>query len=264
NMSKSYYAESSSQTNKEDSHLHLHGEHCKDVSNSGIQRENCDLESLTCVHQDEGVVASSIDNYGDLRRRFNPTRPGDFATLQAELVRWRCREERKITDISRNDGEKQEMTKLLLKREAHLLRKIEQLKNSATEKCKREKIRHVMELMSQPKQWEASDGSVIAVDNPVTCRAREMKAMHDELSGLVKSVEERIRLLGRIKAFVDKVEHSSLAEDVSMLLDRELQMLHQCTDIGQEFMEGMRVRLFNQFTKLVMRLNSDACNGAER
>ena len=183
------------------------------------------------------------------------------------------------------------MTKLLLKREAHLLRKIEQLKNSATEKCKREKIRHVMELMSQPKQWEASDGSVIAVDNPVTCRAREMKAMHDELNGLVKSgkkikvnnvvnlnhfyvfisfhppppqVEERIRLLGRIKAFVDKVEHSSLAEDVSMLLDRELQMLHQCTDIGQEFMEGMRVRLFNQFTKLVMRLNSDACNGAER
>ena len=79
------------------------------------------------------------------------------------------------------------MTKLLTKKEAHLLRKIEQLKNSATDKCKKEKIRHVMELMSQPKQWELSDGIVIAVDNPETCRARVMKIMHDELDGSVES-----------------------------------------------------------------------------
>lgn len=78
----------------------------------------------------------------------------------------------------------------------------------------------------------------------------------------ILQVEERMDLLGRIKAFVDTIDHCSLAKDVSMLLDRELQMLHRGTDLGQEYMEGMRKRLSNQFTKLVIRLNSDARNGA--
>jgi hypothetical protein len=138
---------------------------------------------LTRAHQDEDSDdASSIDHDGDLRRRFNPTRPDDFTTLQSELVQWRRREERKIAATGRNDGQKQEMTKLLMKKETHLLRKVDQLKNLATDKCKKERIRHVMDLMSQPKQWEASDGFVIAVDTPDTCRAREMKVMHDELN----------------------------------------------------------------------------------
>ena len=186
-MSKSY-VESNSQTNQEDPRLHLHHD-SRSVSSTGIQKDDGDFESLMCVHQGKGVgvASSSTDHHGGLQRRFNPTQPSDFATLRAELLQWRRREEGKIVNISRNDGEKQEMTKLLMKKEAHLLRKIEQLRNSATEKCKREKIRHVMELMSQPRQWEASDGSVIAVDTPKTCRAREVKAMHDELNGVVRS-----------------------------------------------------------------------------
>ena len=185
---KKSYTESSSQTNQEVSDPHLHDDHRKRVSSSDIQTDECDLETLACSHQDdEGVdVGPSIDHDG-LRRRFNPTRPDDFATLQAELLKWRRREERKIKVSDWNEGQKQDMTKLLMKKEAHLLRKIDQLKNSAADKCSKEKIRHVMELMSQPKQWELSDGIVIAVDNPETCRAREMKIMHDELDGAVES-----------------------------------------------------------------------------
>jgi len=186
-MTKSY-TESSSQTNQEDSDPHLHVDHLKSVSSSGIQTDECDLETLTCPHQDdEGVDVRPSTDHDGLRRRFNPTRPDDFATLQSELLKWRRREECKIKVSDRDEGQKQDMTKLLTKKEAHLLRKIEQLKNSATDKFKKEKIRHVMELMSQPKQWELSDGIVIAVDNPETCRAREMKIMHDELDGSVES-----------------------------------------------------------------------------
>jgi hypothetical protein len=181
-MPKSY-VESSSQTNQEDSNNHSHNEHRKSVSDSGIQTDECDPETLTRAHRDEDSDdASSIDHDGDLQRRFNPTRPDDFTTLQSELVQWRRREERKIAATGRNEGQKQEMTKLLMKKETHLLRKVDQLRSSATDKCKKERIRHVMELMSQPKQWEASDGFVIAVDTPETCRAREMKVMHDELN----------------------------------------------------------------------------------
>jgi hypothetical protein len=49
-----------------------------------------------------------------------------------------------------------------------------------------------------------------------------------------------------------------------MLVNRELQMLQQGTDLGHDVMEGMRKRLSNQFTKLVTRLNADACYEYER
>jgi hypothetical protein len=181
-MPKSY-VESSTQTNQEDSNNHAHKEHCKSVSDCGIQTDECDPEKLTRVHHDEDADdASCIDHDGGMQRRFNPTRPDDFTTLQSELVQWRRREERKIAVIGTNEGQKQELTKLLLKKEAHILRKIDQLQNSATDKCKKERIRYMMELMCQPKHWETSDGFVIAVDTPETCRAKELKVMHEELN----------------------------------------------------------------------------------
>ena len=121
--------------------------------------------------------SSLLDQKEELQRRLNPARPGDFETLQSELLQWRRREERKITITARNEGHKQAMKKLLLKKEAHILCKVDQLKNSATGKFKIERNEHLMEIMSQPKQWEDSNGSIIDVDTPETCRAREMKAM---------------------------------------------------------------------------------------
>jgi hypothetical protein len=76
-------------------------------------------------------------------------------------------------------------------------------------------------------------------------------------------VGARIELLERIKALVETIDYRGLAKDVCTLVNRELQMLQQGTDLGQEFMEGMRKRLSNQFTKLVTRLNSDSCTESE-
>lgn len=149
-----------------------------------------------------------------------------------------------------------------------------------------------MEMMSQPLEWEVSNGSIIGVETPETLRAGEMKAMYDQLNeevekgtnaaqlegwqqhasvhnisynflilSLITLVQTRIELLERIKALSDSIDHCGLAKDVSGLLERELQMLHEGTDLGPEFMDGMRKRLSNQFTKLVTRLNSDASNG---
>jgi len=55
----------------------------------------------------------------------------------------------------------------------------------------------------------------------------------------------------------ENADHCGLAKDVCGLLDRELQMLHNGTDLGPEFMDGMRKRLSNQFIKLMTRLNSE-------
>jgi len=211
---------------------------------------------------DTSSSSSSFDQEQELRRRLNPSRQEDFDTLQTELLQWRCREERKIMITARDEEHRQDMKKQLLKKEAHLLRKIYQLKNTAADKLKTEKMERVMDMMSQPKQWQVS-GSVIGVDTPETCRAREMKAMYDDLNEKVEKDEMRIGLLEKIKAMIENIDHCAPAKDVVSLLDRELQMLYRGTDLGPEFMDAMRKRLSNQFTKLVIRLNSDASNGTQ-
>jgi hypothetical protein len=77
-------------------------------------------------------------------------------------------------------------------------------------------------------------------------------------------VGARIELLERIKALVETIDNRDPAKDVGMLLNRELQILQQGTDLGQECMEGMRKRLANQFIRLVTRLNSDSLSESER
>lgn len=125
--------------------------------------------------------SSSFDQDQELHRRLNPTRPEDFETLQSELFLWRRREERKIAFTSRNEQHKQQLTKVLLNKEACLLRKIDSLKNAASKKCESAKMESLFLEFAQPKKWEVGNGLIIAVDTPDTCRARETKEMYDEL-----------------------------------------------------------------------------------
>jgi len=194
-MTKSYSG-CSSQTIRIDPDRHLKNYQCrKESASRGIQTTLCILDSC---ENEEGIEHkrvgareeddsdSSLGIEEEMQRRRNPTQPADFEALQSELLQWRRREERKVTITARTEEERQEMKKITLKKEAHLLRKIEQLKNSATEKHKTEKTERTMEAMSQPKQWTVSDGAVISVDTPETCRARQLKTMYDELNRKVE------------------------------------------------------------------------------
>ena len=255
------FAESGSQTSHVDNSTnhHFRTKHHKGVSSIGIQTEEINLDSLTLTQHDEngetdvGLSQLCNDSEDPLQRRLNPIRGNDFEALQAELVEWRLREENKIKSSHGSDAEKQDLVKLLLAKEAHLIRRIDDLRNVATDKSKNEKIKRVLQLMSQPKEWKGGNGDIILVDNSDTIRARDMKAMHDELNEVVEG-GKRIDILQQIKVFLEQeFGHDNLAKDVNMLVERELQMLHRGSDLGLEFMEGMRTRLSNQFTKLVMR-----------
>ena len=71
-------------------------------------------------------------------------------------------------------------------------------------------------------------------------------------------VPTRIEILGRIKGLVEKNEHCSLARDVCTLINRELEILTRGTELSNELMEGLRLRLCNQFAKFVKKINADA------
>ncbi|KAL9190847.1 hypothetical protein ACHAXT_000553 [Thalassiosira profunda] len=256
------YAESSSQTLQVDPDEHLKS-YCnpKPASNGANQtsRQPCEQDAPT----KDADGASDNDSQRQLERRLNPTTSKDFEALQTELLQWRKREERKVTITARNEVHRQEMKALLLKKEAHLLRKIEQLKNDATDKARKERFEATMAEMAKPQQWAVGDG-VVSVDTPGTRRARDLKEMYDELNQKVDAVSTRIAVLERIKALVETIEPCSITKDVCSLVDRELQMLQKGTDLGPELLEGLRTRLSNQFTKLITRLNADAANSTHK
>ena len=201
------YTESSAQTIQIDPECHLKNyESFKSVSsnkknvdaqtkqnneeNSDNKKDDNDNDEL-CSTSSSCSSSSSVDQEQELQRRLNPTQHKDFKVLKTELLQWRKREERKIIITARNDLHRSDMKKQLLKKEAHLLRKIDQLKNNAAGKCRTKKIEHVAILMSEPKQWEVSNGEIINVDTPETCRARELKDMYDELHEKVDKGKRR-------------------------------------------------------------------------
>ena len=188
---------SSNNNNKNDDHAQIgaqtkqnHEVNTDNKKDDNDSDESCSTSS-SCSSSSSSSSSSSVDQEQELQRRLNPTQHKDFQVLKTELLQWRKREERKIIITARNEEYRSDMKKLLLKKEAHLLRKIDQLRNNAAGKSRTKKIEHVMQLMSEPKQWKISDGEIINVVTPETCRARELKAMYDELHEKVDKGKRR-------------------------------------------------------------------------
>ena len=301
-MTKSY-SESSSQTTEVDPHNHLknyqsnEGESCSSLDNNDTTdtTQQHEINDNNTQHQhyindnnnldnDASSTSSSsttsVDQEMELQKRLNPTSAKDIKVLQQEILLWRKREERVCTITARNEEHRAKMKRTLLVKEQHLLRKIEQLKNVAIDKHKKQHMENVLELMCEGKQWEIEDGSIIHVETPETLKAREMKDMYTELNEKVDNgkqrclcmfcllptcspnhtsltslaVQKRIQVLEKIKILVDQQQHNcGLAKDISALIDRELQMLYKGTDLGADLINALRRRLSNQFTKLVTR-----------
>jgi len=215
-MAKSSYSKSSSQTNEVDPHNHLknyqsvsnvkEGESCSNDDNNTQQQcgsldnndntqQQCDINDDNKAEDDASSSSSSstksVDQEMELQKRLNPASAKDIKVLQTELLLWRKREERVITITARNEEHRAKMKRILLAKEQHLLRKIEQLKNVAIDKHNKKHIEHVLELMCKEKQWEIEDGSIIHVETPDTLKAREMKDMYTQLNEKVDNGKQR-------------------------------------------------------------------------
>ena len=192
-----------------------------------------------------------------LQRRLNPRKQEDFVALQSELIQWRRREERKIMITCGNAERKRELTKTMLVKETCLLRKIQALKNEVIDNVKADRLERTLLETVQPKTWQTSVGDII-VETPETNRSREMKILHDEVSQAVGKVSIRIDLLQRVKVFLHRMHlGTTLIKDVLVLVNRELEILQRDTaELGNDMLEGMRTRLTNLFTKLVLKTNT--------
>ncbi len=148
-------------------------------------------------NEDDNDSTFIFDQENELQRRLNPTTPEDFEKLQTELIQWRSREERKIAALTaKNPEKKQAMTRILLSKEACILRKIDTLKNAAIEKWKVERIQSIMSKLAEPKRWEMESGSICTVATPATVQAREMKEVYDGIRRNIDNGKIQNTLLG--------------------------------------------------------------------
>ncbi|KAL7443889.1 hypothetical protein ACHAXM_009546 [Skeletonema potamos] len=239
-----------------DNHLQNFQSH-PSLSVSSIQKQK-DTQKAThslieiSVHDDDNRDNEDDKLAFQLQKRLNPTKQEDFVVLQSELLQWRRREELKIltcADVER----KKELTKALLVKETYLLRKIEALKDVVHKKVKTNRVEQRINQMCQPKIW-----GDVAVETPKTRLARETKELYDDVRKKVEIMPARIDLLQRIKDFLHRMHFNPIVKDILVLVNRELEIITRDTELGNDMMEGLRIRLTNLFAKLLFKTNTVA------
>ncbi len=266
------YSESCAQTIVQDPDEHIQNFqlHAKALINSiqaDVSNETSSLSPVPLVQDkvdvdDEDTSDDSEEDEEEelaflLQTRLHPNTQEDFTTLQAELLQWRRREERKIMITCGNKERKRELTKALLIKETFLLRKIEKLRNEVQSKLNAKKVDRNISKLAQPKIWETCDGN-IQVETVETSLALEMKGLYDDVRRKIDKSPARIDLLQRIKLFLHRIYSSAtLVKDILVLVNREIEILQRDTaELGNDMLEGMRSRLSNLFAKLIFKLNT--------
>ena len=165
----------------------------------------------------------------EVERRMNPRSFKDFEILYNELENWRLHETRRIKDASNGLSEAEQMTELaqLLDKETTLLQTIDRLKLTANKENRGKRIKKMLELMSEPKLWQMSDGDVAEVHTPFTTRAKELRELYNGLNLGMLSTDERLDVLLHVKWTVKEFD-CNLTREIVDLIDREVRKWFCC------------------------------------
>lgn len=182
----------------------------------------------------------------ELNRRMNPKTNEDFGILYEELEIWRRNQIETINEKSKNEMEKRENLKELLRKEVKLLQTIDRLKISANKEKKIEKINKKLLKMSSPKIVKAKDGTKINVETPFTIRAKELMELYHGLNTKNLNIDERLDVLLNVKWTVKEFD-CDLTRQIVELINRESDMLNRGR--SKKSLEGLRKRISNLFLR---------------
>ena len=90
------------------------------------------------------------------------------------------------------------------------------------------RVNKTLELMSAPKLWEMSDGTIKEVQTPATRRAKELADLYHGLNLTNLRVDERLDVLLHVKWTVKEFE-CNLTREIVDLIDRDADLLNRCT-----------------------------------
>ena len=160
----------------------------------------------------------------EVERRMNPRSFKDFEILYNELENWRQHETRRIkNDASLSEKERLTQLAQLLDKETTLLQTIDRLKITANKENRGKRIKKMLELMSEPKLWQMSDGDVAEVHTPFTTRAKELRELYNGLNLGMLTTDERLDVLLHVKWTVKEFD-CNLTREIVELIDREVSL----------------------------------------
>lgn len=185
----------------------------------------------------------------EVQRRMNPKSFRDFEILYNELENWRLHETRRIKeDPNLDEKAKKVSLAQLLDKETTLLQTIDRLKITANKDNRQKRIKKMLELMSEPKLWQMSDGDVTEVHTPFTVRAKELRELYNGLNLGMLSTDERLDVLLHVKWTVKEFD-CNLSREIVGLIDREADLINRGRSDAS--LAGLRRRLSNQFLRFI-------------
>lgn len=114
----------------------------------------------------------------------------------------------------------------LFHKETKLLQTIDRLHVAASHERKNEKIFADLKKMSEPKQWDLSDGKKVLVHTPLTTRAKQLSQLYIAASTPLLNLAERLDVLLHIK-WIAKEFDCDLTRNLVELIDREADLLNR-------------------------------------
>ena len=183
----------------------------------------------------------------EVERRMHPRKFDDFEILYNELEAWRSHETRRIKDADMEDEERMAALSQLLHKETKLLQTIDRLKITANAENRAIRIKKMLELMANPKEWEMGDGETAEVHTPFTTRAKELMELYNGLQMPLLTVDERLDVLLHVKWTVKEFD-CNLTRSVVELIDREADLLNRGR--SEASLDSLRKRLLNLFLQV--------------
>ncbi|KAL7750924.1 hypothetical protein RI367_003503 [Sorochytrium milnesiophthora] len=184
----------------------------------------------------------------EIEQRVHPKTKKDFELLYSGLETWRAKETDRIHGEAQDDAERTHKMTELLNQEAVLIQKIEGLKVTAAEEREEKAITRKLNAMSGPKKWPLARGGFAMVETPSTLRAKDLSELYRALRKVPKSVDERLKVLVRLKYTVREFDHP-LTRDIVNLVEREGDLLSRGRD--ESCLSGLRQRINSLFLQFM-------------
>lgn len=126
-------------------------------------------------------------------------------------------------------------------KETKLLQTIDRLRVSANKEIQKEKTLSGLIRISEPKEWNLSNGNNLSVHTPFTTRAKQLGQLYAATLAAVSNLEERLDILLHVKWTIKEYD-CDLTRQLVDLIDREADMLKRCADYKHQLStEGSKI-----------------------
>lgn len=173
--------------------------------------------------EQEAAAAAAEAQQRELQRQLHPKTAADFAFLRDKVRRWMAQETAAVKAANLNDDELQAKLLDLCRKEIKYLQTIDQRQAAVLKAARADRVSQQLQQTTAPEQWPMHNGKLISVVTPSVARAKEVAAVHAQLSSRLMA-DERQAVLQQARTLL---RASGSHIEALELMDRESDLLNR-------------------------------------